>query len=387
MPPKKKIALFTNYLSFGGTERVISLLCNELTKYYNVNLIIIYNNNIEFSIHKDVNIVVLTKESFNQKQTLLSKVFLFFRALTNYRKALKNNNINTAISFLVLPNLINSYAKILNKNLKTIVSERCYPSMMYASSTFKLLSFRFIVRYFYNRNDLLFSNSIHINQDLMQNFGLSINTKVIYNPIELSNRVNDFENYNDTSEDFKVISVGRLAKQKNHQGTIESFKNLPLKINLEIYGNGPLEKQLKLLTKNLKLEERIHFEGSVKNVLDYLTKGHCLVLFSNTEGFPNVILEAMSVGLPVISSNCMSGPLEILNENLLVNIEKGNFYKAKYGILVNVNDIKGLSNAIQFLQSNKDVREQYKKSGLERVKEYEVKKIGREMKKLINSIN
>ena len=69
----------------------------------------------------------------------------------------------------------------------------------------------------------------------------------------------------------------------------------------------------------------------------------------------------MSVGLPVISSNCMSGPLELLNENELVSIESGGFFEAKYGILVNVNDIKGLSKAIQFLESNKSVRQDYSK--------------------------
>ncbi|MDU8886147.1 glycosyltransferase [Yeosuana sp. MJ-SS3] len=386
MPPKKKIALFSNYLSFGGTERVVSLLCNELTKYYNVSLIIIYNN-IEFPIHKDVNIIVLTNENFNQKQSLLSKVFLFFKVLFRYRKALEKNNIETSISFLVLPNLINSCAKILNGKLKTIISERCFPSKMYSSIKFSMRSFKFIVKSFYNKNDLLFSNSVYINEDLIQNFGLKIYTKVVYNPIQLAQQRKDLSSYDKPSQEFKVISIGRLIEEKNHKGTIESIDLLPSNYTLEIFGNGSLENELKLTSANLKLEERIHFKGSVNNVLDYLVKGHCLVLFSNTEGFPNAILEAMSVGLPVISSNCMSGPLELLNENQSVSIETGSFFKAKYGILVNVNDIQGLSKAIQFLQKNNDIRLHYSEKGLERVKEFEVSKIGLEMNNLINKIN
>ena len=386
MPHKKNIALFTNYLSFGGTERVISLLCNELTKYYNINLVLIYNS-IEFPLHEDVNVIVLTNESYNQKQSLFSKMILFIKTLKNYRMALRTNNIETSISFLVLPNLINSCAKIFNKKLKTIISERCFPSIMYSSSAFYLRSFKFIVKKFYNKNDLLFSNSLYINEDLKQNFGLKINAEVLYNPIQITNRTNDFISDIELSNEFNIITVGRLIEVKNHNGIIESFSLLPSNYKLDIYGSGSLENQLKTLTNELNLEERIHFKGNVSNIRDYLVKGDCLVLFSNTEGFPNAILEAMSVGLPVISSNCMSGPLELLNENELVKIEPGSFVEAKYGILVNINDIHGLNKAIQFLESNKDVRKNYSKKGFERVKDFEVSKIGLEISNLINRID
>jgi len=386
MPAKKKIALFTNYLSFGGTERVISLLCNELIKYHDVTLIIIADK-IEFQLYKDVKVIVLTKENFDKKKSILSKILLFSKALKSYNKALKQNNIQIAISFLVLPNLINSFAKIFNKNLKTVISERCFPSIIYSFRKFSMLLFKFIVKYFYNKNDLMFSNSIYINQDLIDNFGLKIGTKVIYNPIELPNQNIHFADYSHNTDSFKVITVGRLAKQKNHHITIESFKSLTPNFYLEIFGIGPLENQLKTLTNQLNLEKRVHFKGSVTNIKDYLAKGDCLVLSSITEGFPNVILEAMSVGLPVISSNCMSGPLELLNENEPVKIEIGSYFKAKYGILVNVNDIQGLSKAIQFLQTNDDVKQYYSEKGLERVKDYEVSKIGLEMNKLVNLVN
>ncbi|MEJ2114208.1 MAG: glycosyltransferase [Flavobacteriaceae bacterium] len=216
---------------------------------------------------------------------------------------------------------------------------------------------------------------------------MKIDTEVVYNPIDLSNQSIHLEKYNTALNAFNIITVGRLIDVKNQRGIIESLNLLPPDFKLEIYGSGPLENDLILLSTQLELEKRIDFKGSVKNVLDHLEKGQCLVVFSNTEGFPNVILEAMSVGLPVISSNCMSGPLELLNENDPVNIKKEGFFEAKYGILVNVNDTVGLSNAIQFLQSNNNIREHYRKLGLERVKDYEVENIGREMNNIINKIS
>jgi N-acetylgalactosamine-N,N'-diacetylbacillosaminyl-diphospho-undecaprenol 4-alpha-N-acetylgalactosaminyltransferase len=81
----------------------------------------------------------------------------------------------------------------------------------------------------------------------------------------------------------------------------------------------------------------------------------------------------------------MSGPLELLNENDPVEIEKGTFYKAKYGILINVNDIEGLVNAIKFLQENNQQRINYGNLGYMRSKDYSTDKIGLQLKALIDN--
>ena len=128
------------------------------------------------------------------------------------------------------------------------------------------------------------------------------------------------------------------------------------------------------------------FHGNVKNIKSHIIENHCFVLSSLTEGFPNVVLEAMSVGLPVICTNCMSGPLELLNDNEKVTILSGSFVKAKYGLLVNVNDAVGLSQALKFLQSNKESRDQYSRLSFERAKTYDVSNIGIHVKNLIDSL-
>ena len=123
----------------------------------------------------------------------------------------------------------------------------------------------------------------------------------------------------------------------------------------------------------------------MKNVKEYLLNSDCFVLASNTEGFPNVLLEAMAVGLPVISTNCLSGPLEILNDNEPITIAKGEFYLAKYGILINVDDDIALSKAILFLRNNEDQRKTYCDLGFQKAQNFSLPKIYDQVKHLINN--
>ena len=169
-------------LDFGGAERVVSLLGNELTKYYNVTIILFYRH-IEFEIHKDVKIIVLSKPNETYKQALIPKVFNAILFTYKYIKTLKKENIDVAISFLAAPNIINSIAKLFILNLKTAISERNFPSIRYNEKKYVLFITKLFFPIFYNKNDMLFSNSIYINDDLKNHFKLKIKSDVIYNPI------------------------------------------------------------------------------------------------------------------------------------------------------------------------------------------------------------
>jgi N-acetylgalactosamine-N,N'-diacetylbacillosaminyl-diphospho-undecaprenol 4-alpha-N-acetylgalactosaminyltransferase len=385
MSEKRKIAFFIPALGFGGAEKVVSLLQEELTNYYDVTLILFYNE-IHLPLKRNTKVIVLSKKGETFKTSLVRKIIDYTVFLFKYIKVLKSEKIEVSISFLARQNIMNGIAKMSNKKLKTIISERCFPSIMYKSFSPISAITKFLIPIFYNKNDLLFSNSVYINKDLIENYKLKISSSVIYNPIITKSKKPKSATYEDQNEIFKIVSVGRLIPVKNHANLIKSMPLLSDNFELDLYGDGELEIPLKQLSKELNVDKRIDFKGNVRQIKTIIVENHCFVLSSLTEGFPNVILEAMSIGLPVISTNCMSGPLELLNDNEPVHIENGSFYKAKFGLLINVNDEIGMAEAIKFFQSNPEIREQYSDLSFERSQLYDIAIIGNQVKELIDSL-
>ncbi|MBQ0786070.1 MAG: glycosyltransferase [Oceanihabitans sp.] len=378
MTNKKNISLFVASIGYGGTERVVSRLCNELVQYYNVTLVLIYKN-IDLPIHEDVTIICLSTKEEHYDNSSLFKLGSFLLSAYKYPKIIRQNNIDISVSFLIKQNVINGITRMVNPKLETIISERCFPSKTYGAFGKQL------VKYFYNKSSSLFSNSVHINSDLQNNFKVKTPAHVIYNPIYTRTEKPTFLSDSETNKAFQIVAVGRLNPVKNQRSLIESMALIKEKVALNIYGIGPLEEELKARTTELHLNDSITFKGNSDTIDQEIVKHHCLVLTSLSEGFPNVILEAMSLGVPVIATNCMSGPLELLNDNKEVTIEAGSFYKAKYGLLVNVDDNEGLAKAITFYKNNEDLREKYSTLSFIKAKQYDISVIGKQLKKLIDS--
>jgi len=382
---KKKICILTISLNMGGAERVISLLLKHLVHDYDVTLVLL-SNDIEFDIPSEVKLHVLGKSNILKNKPPHSKLKSTVMFIYKYYKIVKREKFDIAMSFLALPNIINSIiANYVNhKNTHTVISERCYPSEMYKSGTFAMKMAKIFYPVFYNKNDRLFSNSIHINEDLKTNFGINIPMNVIYNPIEVIHPKQFKDSYNG-NRPFKIINVGSHSRAKNQELILSALCSLDTDVSLTILGTGNLTENLKSYIQQHALKNSIDMPGKVKNVGAYLLDSDCFILSSLTEGFPNVILEAMAIGIPVISTNCMSGPLEILNDNEAVDIEHGEYYLAKYGILINVNDNIALAKAISFFKENDEIRKKYSDLGFQKAKRYDLPEIYKEVKLLIDN--
>ncbi|SDH45512.1 glycosyltransferase [Myroides phaeus] len=375
---KRNIAVFAINLSSGGAEKVISLLLKKLYLEYNVYLVLM-NDNIHFNIPGGVKVIVLGK---NEGSSFL-KSFNFLKIIFKYAFFLKKNDIDISLSFLTRPNLINGFMKFFNSNIKVVISERCYPSIAYKSNIIRFRLYKILFPIVYNKADLLFSNSEHINYDLKRNFGVKIPMKVIFNPVELLGiNTESFK----VPEVIDIIYVGKLANIKNPLLLLKALKVVNISnLKVTFLGDGTLRQMLEeyVVVNNLN---NVFFKGVVKNVSEFMSRASFFVLTSNSEGFPNVLVEAMAAGLPVIATNCMSGPLEILNENRSMIIPRGEFYIGKYGILINTDDSIGLSLAIKELCTNKELFLELSSKSLERADHYSLDNIYNELRTVLNDV-
>lgn len=380
MSQKPKLSILTIDYGTGGTERFISLLLPELIADFEVTLVIFYNY-VDYEVPEGVRLIIL-KPDTKKKKSYFFKIKNFTSLFFKYRKFIQTEKVDISFALLPIPNIINSLIHMSLKNVRTVISERCYPSLMYQGMQLKLAKLVFPI--FYNRNNALFSNSEHINADLKSNFRVKIPTEVIYNPIDTDDALKVNPNSLSQTAPLKLVSTGRMYHAKNQKLILEALSLLDIgAFDLTIFGIGQLSDALTSQAKDLHLERYFHQPGKVKDVKSRLIQYDCFILSSNTEGFPNVLLEALSVGLPVISTNCLSGPLEMLNDNEPIQIETGTFFKAKYGILVNVNDALGLSKAIQYYSDNPDERQKYSKLAFERAKSYNMSKIYNQVRGLL----
>ena len=313
---KKKIVIIVSALNMGGTQRNVSILCNNWSdKGYKVT--IIYTNTLKsqkknyFKLNKKVRQVYIKKSIFSYKFKTINLLYkLFF-----IRQTIKKLKPDVTISFLTRMNIANVLSNF-GLNYFTVISERTYPP-------FRTLNMKFL--WFYR---ILFKNINKIivqtkkNKFFVEKFFPRIETHVIPNPIvyPIPNNGNICSPNLYLSKNKKVIlGAGRLHKSKQFDILIKAYSEIKDKHqswDLVILGDGEEKKNLNDLIKKLEISNRVHLIGSVGNMQNWYEVSDLFVLTSSFEGFPNVLLEAMSCGLPCISFDCDTGPSEIINNGI-----------------------------------------------------------------------
>lgn len=158
-----------------------------------------------------------------------------------------------------------------------------------------------------------------------------------------------------------VIAAGRLVTQKAYPDLLVAFSVLrrKMRVRLIILGEGPLRARLTDLIDRLGIREDVDLAGFRKNPNAYIDKASLFALSSKSEGFPNVILEAMACGTPVVATDCKSGPREILDHG-------------RYGLLVPVGDSSAIAEAVHQLLTDQTLAVKMSEAGYQRVHHFTV---------------
>ena len=144
---------------------------------------------------------------------------------------------------------------------------------------------------------------------------INANIKVIYNPFDFEDIKNKAKESIDLNFEY-IMTAGSLNNVKRHDLLLKAYSKLNTNLHLVVLGKGRQEKNLKKLAKKLNIENKVHFLGWQSNPYKYMRNAKLFVLSSEVEGFGNVLVESLALNTPVVSTNCPSGPSEILIDEL-----------------------------------------------------------------------
>ena len=306
----KKLVLFVSGLHGGGAEGVCVKIANQLAfKGYDIDLLVLnFNDKKRLSeVSSKVNLINLG----------VSSVKLSLPSLRKYIKGRKPQIFITFSHELSVACIV--ARKILGKRYNFSVISRninFLSKSVFASNHIVYgYLYRWLLMRVYIHSDYFIAQSIAMKDDMVQILNIpNKKVRVINNPCSKV-KLNNYRN----QQVKEVICIGRLEKQKRFDRAIISFyfyhKTNP-DIKMTIYGEGRLKQELINLVHKLDLQDSVSFLGFVNDLCKVYRPGAITLLSSDYEGFPNVLVESISYGIPVVSVDCTSGPSEIIENNV-----------------------------------------------------------------------
>lgn len=322
---KKKLIFSILNFGFGGAERTLINLANTAVKNnYNVIILTYYNSPAKYLLNEKV-----TVKSCNCSRK--NKILTFFQSIIRTKRFLLDQKPDCVISFLTQTNIIHLIVKIFVRT-KLIIAIRNDPNNVPKQPLYRVLRF-FLYR---------FSNGFVFQTKAAKNFfskTIQHKSAVIHNPVFIRKA-----NYGVSKRCSKIIvNVGRLTLQKNQKLLIKAFSNIYHEFpsyKLHIYGEGDLEFELRQYISDLKLNDCVKLLGTRSGIEKHISNASMLVITSDYEGMPNVLMEAMALGIPTISSDCpIGGPAELI-------------VHGKNGLLFQPNDLLELVRCMRKLITN-----------------------------------
>jgi glycosyltransferase involved in cell wall biosynthesis len=360
---KKRLLFTIPTLEAGGAEQTLIRLINCLDKKNYDILLAVFEDKMECArdLGSTVEIVCLNKKRGRWD---------FFNLILRLRRLIVSFKPDAVVSFLAYANIIAVIATLLPKRLsRVIISERSYPRTYLPLSRLKNIR-RILMKQTYRKADKIVAVSRSIKKALEEDFGVqSQKTVCIYNPVS-------FEDIRSKSEEGVrhpllkdknkvVLSVGRLEHEKRFDRLLRVFSSVREEhenARLIILGKGTLQRPLQNLAHQLNIDKWVDFVGYKSNPYAWISKADVFVLSSDREGLPNAILEAMACGVPVVATDCLSGPGEIITHSM-------------NGLLVHPMDERALAQSISNVLQNRALHKKLSEQGMKRATDFALEKI------------
>ncbi|MGN8646377.1 glycosyltransferase [Gracilibacillus sp. HCP3S3_G5_1] len=362
---KVNIVFFIYQMGAGGAARTLLNIINNLdrNKFAPILVTLNYDGSYEHALKDDVNFIKLDTKRLS-------------RSIFKLAKIIREEKVDIVFSTIPRVNTIAILAKLVSfTKAKNVIREADN-----LGGTFKenlmLLGFGLV----YRLANQIISLSEGVKDNLVKRYKVPRKSiEVIYNPVDvanitkLANQEEDFQHQTlFQTEEKMIITAGRLVPQKDHDTMLRAFAkvNEQLASQLVILGEGYLYDELTQLSNELNIAERVHFLGFQQNPYVYFRHADLFVLSSKHEGFSHVIAEALATKTAVVSTNCKSGPSEVLDNG-------------KYGLLSPVGDQEQLAeNMLSVLQKTPEELNEIREKGYERATFFNSNKIVRQYEQI-----
>ena len=329
----KHVSLFAPSLRGGGAERVMVALAKELSsKGLTVDLVLAKAEGPYLvDVPPAVNIIDLN----------VKRIAYAIPPLTKY---INTEKPDCLLSTLRHANIIAIAAKLISKHRFTLgVREaNTLKAQLENDNSIKEKVLPLFMRFLYRRADVVVAVSRDVKSDLVSCIDLPDNKVVVINNPVVND---DLYSLSEASTDHPwldqktvpvILSVGRLTKQKDFVSLIRAFAHYVQHhpARLVILGEGEERQHLEALIHNLNLGDKVSMPGFVSNPFSFMKKSDLFVLSSLWEGQPNALIQALALGVPIISTDCPGGSRDILRNG-------------EYGLLVPVNSVVDLCHAFE----------------------------------------
>lgn len=351
----KHISFIAAGLSGGGIEKAYSSLANHLVNIgYKVTVILLFKTNHFFTLDKRIELVEPTLE-----RATMHRLVYAMRIIPYLRRTIKKMSPDTMLSY---GEWFNPFVILATRGLKIplYVSDRMSPTLKLGimQDTAKKILYKY--------SEGVIAQTQYAKEIIQQKTNHR-NIKVVPNPI---NKI-DVEDYNPLNQ---IVTVGRLSREKGHKFLIDAFSKIKnKKWSLHLVGDGDERDKLELQVNRLGIANVVIFHGHQKEFKSILASSDIFVLPSLSEGFPNALIEAMSVPLACISSDCIAGPSDIIEHG--VN-----------GLLVPPGDSEALADSINSLIIDTQMRERIRHEGYKIRERLEFSKVANEILKFIQIV-